>query len=1301
MTEHYQPVADLLQRVRTRWRQLVLLRALVRAALAAAMVLGGVLLVAQALPRAPMALALVGGSGVVLTALALVWGLWPARDVPSDARLARFVEERCSGLDQRLVSAVDVATVRDDETRPVFASALLHDAARAASSVDPSEVVPAVALRRAGFQALAAVLICSAVIFLGRGVARQAVDASSLALFPAHVVLEVTPGDARVEAGTALRVEARLVGNQAPVVAQLLRAAQPAAQDAQGDWQAVDMETGDAGQFFLSLGALTSSFRYRVVAGAATSSTFTVSVVRAPRVARIDVDYTYPKGLGLVPRTEQDGGDIYAPAGTDVRLRVHTDTAAATGRIVLTDSTALDLVADAGGRTMSASLKVTNDKSYRVTLADAEGLTSRGETEYFIRTMDDRPPEVHVVKPASDRRVTPLEEVDIEAEATDDFGVTSLALVYSVRGGQETVVPLRVPPHQTTVSAEHTLFLEDLDVRPGDFVSYYLRARDLARGKPSSEARSDMFFLEIKNFEEEFTLAQSQAAAGGGASNPQLDELVQAQKDVIVATWKLDRRAKSAGATSAQDIRAVAAAESDLRARVERISSSFRQGVMRDPRARPSGGRGVPPGGQPGGQPGVPPGPPPGGGLQGTPRAGQALGEEDAMGAASAAMGDAVTKLNALKTADAVAPEMEALNQLLHAQADVSKREVQRQQAGQGGGSNRVTQDLSSLFDKELARRQETNYETRNSAADQGEQQATAVDKIKELARRQDELLKKQQDLARQRAQMSTDEVKRALEKLTREQNDLRQRAEEVAQQLAQQSQTAQAQPQQQGQAGQQQGQQAGQQPGQQPGQAGQAGQQGQSQQGQAQGQQSQQPGQQTGRSAARQPGQQGQQGQQGRGGQAGESPSVSGRPSENERRMREISEEMRASASQLRREDTDQASARSERALDKLRDLEQQLQGGSPEGRRRKIGDLQLETRQLADAERQVSAQAQRAGPGEGGREVLRRLAGEQERLADRLRSVQEGLKQQGADGSATGKGTGESRPGGSSASQSRGIEQAASAASREIERQRLGERMQESAQAMRAQGGVPGAQNGGAQSGSVAAAGTPQAQAEIARVLDRLADQLSSADRARDDESRTLTGQLARAQELRERMEDVTRRLGALSQQAGSQPGGQSSGSQPGRSSSQPPPTQGKAAGESGRSGQGQGGSGSSGAQVEELRAEMTRELTALRELVEQSRRDQRPEARGGTGTTFEGQGMTLSAPGTEGFKQDFAKWQELTRQATVALESIEASASKRLQEKESKDRLTAGADDRAPAGYQQQVDSYFKALASRKTP
>jgi hypothetical protein len=77
------------------------------------------------------------------------------------------------------------------------------------------------------------------------------------------------------------------------------------------------------------------------------------------------------------------------------------------------------------------------ERAYRVQLTDADGLRGGGETEYFIRLMDDRPPDVRILRPNGDQQVTPLEEVAIEARADDDYGIAEFDLVYSVAGRPE------------------------------------------------------------------------------------------------------------------------------------------------------------------------------------------------------------------------------------------------------------------------------------------------------------------------------------------------------------------------------------------------------------------------------------------------------------------------------------------------------------------------------------------------------------------------------------------------------------------------------------------------------------------------------------------------------------------------------------------------------------------------------------------------------------------------------------------------------------------------------------------------
>jgi hypothetical protein len=280
-------------------------------------------------------------------------------------------------------------------------------------------------------------------------------------------------------------------------------------------------------------------------------------------------------------------------------------------------------------------------------------------------------------------------------------------------------------------------------------------------------------------------------------------------------------------------------------------------------------------------------------------------------------------------------------------------------------------------------------------------------------------------------------------------------------------------------------------------------------------------------------------------------------------------------------------------------------------------------------------------------------------------MQRLQSGLQEQ-ANASASDRGD---RSPSSERAAGEAARNAAREASRDIERQRLGERMQQSADQMRATSKNTDPQG--------QARRDTREQEDIARALDRLAERIAAGTGPTDDQSRELTEQLARAQELRERIEGLTRELERLAR------------------SNDPA---------EGRSGQAPAGVGTTPGEATRLRDEYARQLQQTRELLEQLGRanpDNPKIGRGGMGLTFEGQGMVMSAPGTEPFKQDFAKWEQLRKQATLALEQAESEIGRRLQANQARDRLAAGVDDKPPAGYQQHVDAYFKALAEKKKP
>lgn len=1137
MDQHYAQLSALVHAVRRRWRSTTVLRAWSVAGAAAALAVGLALLTDRLIGPEGLALVALWGVAAVAALVALGWVVGPLRQSPRDLQVARLIEECCPELEDSLVTAV---AERDGAAQGFMTAAVVGDAVNRIRNLDVDRIVSRRAVRDAALRAAAATL---ALCILGGFAAAPAGRASgvlALYLFPHRLVFDVTPGDAKVRAGSPLRIVARIPGLAG--VSPVLRVGDGA------EWRESRMEAAADG-FAVGFDRIDEGFRYAVAAGGASSREFTVTVIRPPRVERIDLRYDYPSAFGMEPREEEDGGDIYGPAGTRVRIRIYADKPIRQASLNITDGRPIALAAR--GDVLEGELTIGEDGSYRVAMADADGLTNPGETEYFIRTLEDRPPDVRIVRPATDRQVTTIEEVPIEARADDDFGVASLELVYAVRGGQEKAVPFDREGSGIAVTGRRIVYLEDLDVRPGDFVTYYARARDVSRGKRSSEARSDIFFLEVTPFEEEFVAAQSQGA--GGAEERSLEDMVQAQKDIITATWKLDRRSRDAGSRSADDIRTVAKAQRDLRGRaMTALTQMQRAADLR--RRRQTGGR-----------------------------AGQGASGDastDAIRKAIEAMGRAQQALDALQTTGALPHEMTALNELLRAQAEVRRREVQQQQAsGSGRGQNRQQQDISSLFDRELARQQQTNYETPNSRetrqAGEDDNDETA-DRIRDLARRQDALNREQQELARNNSP-DQEAQRRQLERLTREQSELRRQAEDLARQLQQQQQR----------------------------------------QGQGQGQ-----GQQAGANQ-----------------QAG-------------RDLQRAAEDMQGAASELRRDNPGQASARGSRAAERLRELEQRMRGTQPDDRRRALGELQLESRQLAEGQRRLANERERTSDAD----AARRRAGEQDRLADRTERLEDAVRQLAGEGQEV-----DDR-------ERNALEEAA----RQIERQRPSRRMRDAARAER-QTAEPqsrpsngrGEQTGQGEPREQQRAAARREGEEIARTLDRLADSLGAAN-GQNGESQRLAEELSKIRQLREQVAELDRQLAELRQRGErnpSQNGNARGGRQSGRG--QEPGTQDQA-------------------------------WRDARELVDTLQRENGLDT---VTPTADGFNPGRSAPGTESWKQDFAAWDVLKVQIAAALERAERDTAAQLRGQQSKDRLNAGATQRVPEAYRRLVEKYYRALASGK--
>ncbi|MCA9112889.1 MAG: hypothetical protein KDA52_23250, partial [Planctomycetaceae bacterium] len=179
----------------------------------------------------------------------------------------------------------------------------------------------------------------------------------------------------------------------------------------------------------------------------------------------------------------------------------------------------------------------------RLELLDREGRANQEPPEFVIDLIPNLPPDLAIEFPGRDIRISPLQEMSIEANATDDFGLQEVGLIYQLPGAEEQTLKLGDGNRSDAViKIAHELAMEDIAAQPNELVAYYLYADDVGPDGQTRRTFSDLYFAEVRHFDEEYREAQSPQGQGAQQGGTPADKLLELQRDIVNAIWKLIRR---------------------------------------------------------------------------------------------------------------------------------------------------------------------------------------------------------------------------------------------------------------------------------------------------------------------------------------------------------------------------------------------------------------------------------------------------------------------------------------------------------------------------------------------------------------------------------------------------------------------------------------------------------------------------------------------------------------------------------------------------------------------------------------
>ncbi len=468
-------------------------------------------------------------------------GLSRATGLPDMRALARLVEENHPDLQAALLAAMDQKPSVDGELSFLQLRLLADVSEHAIKHRWVRQVSQKRLLTAAWGQFVALAGFCLSVWLLlgaapGRGHQKtieknQIVETDTSK--PVGIQIQISPGDTEIEKGSRLVIEATFSG-RAPTAAM------------------VEFETPDGIlKFPMNVGLDDTSFSalipkvdqsgdYRVSYETKTSEDYKIAVFEYPTLSQADAIITPPAYLDEPVREIIDTRKITVMEGSRIDWRIKVNKPIATAELFAEDETMIPLTPDADDSTiLLASHSPTKTQRYRLHLIDSDDRANRRPPWLTVNVKKNVPPKLKLTFPGRDFDVSAVQEMPVEAEVWDDVGVETAGFTYQFGEAEKSIV---LTANSLAGGEKHPLIskidIEELGAKPRDLISYHFWAEDRDKEGNPRRTTSDMFFAEVRFFEEIIREGQPQQGKGEPGES---EKLLKLQKDIINASWKLRR----------------------------------------------------------------------------------------------------------------------------------------------------------------------------------------------------------------------------------------------------------------------------------------------------------------------------------------------------------------------------------------------------------------------------------------------------------------------------------------------------------------------------------------------------------------------------------------------------------------------------------------------------------------------------------------------------------------------------------------------------------------------------------------
>ncbi len=240
---------------------------------------------------------------------------------------------------------------------------------------------------------------------------------------PIPVHFTIEPGNREVVRGETVPIVVHTSGKPVKTIDFLSRG------EGQTVFDKQVLTPGADGSFQTTINSIKNTTEYYASVDDISSDKYTITVLDRPLIRSFQITVTPPAYTRIPSRImDENTGDLSVYPGTLIDLKLVPSKELGSAKLIFGDSSTLPLTIE--GSEARVTFPVKRNSSYHFSLSDKSGLQNADPIEYTIRMIPDEYPTIELVQPGKNIDLNESMTVNLLMTMKDDFGFSRVRLAY-------------------------------------------------------------------------------------------------------------------------------------------------------------------------------------------------------------------------------------------------------------------------------------------------------------------------------------------------------------------------------------------------------------------------------------------------------------------------------------------------------------------------------------------------------------------------------------------------------------------------------------------------------------------------------------------------------------------------------------------------------------------------------------------------------------------------------------------------------------------------------------------------------